>query len=216
RGLALPNDGIGSDFFAHCTPDQASGVAAVIGGRCDVFTAVASCGAPDTSAPMLTLALPLSTARPRRVAVLRIELAALLPAELAGRPLRASHDPTALPSDTRAAIVEAVEQAIARMLQGGPLGRPDAVDETAAHAVGEAPDVTAGLPRRQRQVLALLGEGMSNAQIAGALGISMNTAKLHVSAVLRRLGLGNRMQAVALGARLSHDRGELVPAFGAE
>ncbi|RAI27067.1 hypothetical protein CH340_24680 [Rhodoplanes serenus] len=75
--------------------------------------------------------------------------------------------------------------------------------------------VPASLPRRQRQVLALLGEGMSNAQIADTLGISMNTAKLHVSAVLRRLGLDNRMQAVALGARLHGERA-LVPAFGAE
>jgi len=55
-------------------------------------------------------------------------------------------------------------------------------------------------------VLALIGQGRSNTEIAALLGISMNTTKLHVAAVLRRLRLDNRMQAVALGARLPDRR----------
>ncbi|MBI5112283.1 MAG: helix-turn-helix transcriptional regulator [Rhodovulum sp.] len=64
----------------------------------------------------------------------------------------------------------------------------------------------ASLSPRQREVLALIGQGRSNTEIAALLGISMNTTKLHVAAVLRRLRLDNRMQAVALGARLPDRR----------
>lgn len=73
--------------------------------------------------------------------------------------------------------------------------------------VSEPVSIVDHLPRRQRQVFALLGEGRSNGEIAAALGISTNTAKLHVAAVLRRLGLDNRMQAVALAARTGGEPG---------
>lgn len=208
----LPSDGgIGRDFLGHCTPEQAAGLTAVVAGRCDLFTAVCPSHGPARTRWILMVALPLAVARPRRIAVLRLDLSGLLPAELGHRMARASHAPADLPADTRDAIVRAVEQTIARVLArpaepaAPEPGGPD----------GDGADVMAGLPRRQRQVLALLGRGMSNAQIAGALGISMNTAKLHVSAVLRRLGLGNRMQAVALGARLSRERSEAALACDA-
>jgi DNA-binding NarL/FixJ family response regulator len=59
----------------------------------------------------------------------------------------------------------------------------------------------AGLTERQRSVLALLGEGKSNREIGGALGISEGTAKLHVAAILRALGAANRTEAALLAAR---------------
>jgi DNA-binding NarL/FixJ family response regulator len=58
----------------------------------------------------------------------------------------------------------------------------------------------AGLTRRQRDVLALVGEGKSNREIAEALGIAEGTAKLHVSAVLKRLGARNRTEALRRAA----------------
>lgn len=57
-----------------------------------------------------------------------------------------------------------------------------------------------GLTPRQAEVLALLGRGLSNEAIARELGIAAGTAKLHVAAVLKRLGLRNRTEA-ALHAR---------------
>lgn len=207
-----PDGGLGRDFLALCPPEQAAGLSAVIAGRSDLFTAVSPWHMPARTRWVLTVGLPLSVARPRRISVLRLDLSGLLPPELGSRMVRASHCPTALPVDTRDAIVQAVEQTIARMLTRSA-GEPATTATAATTSRGgdaDGHDVMAGLPRRQRQVLALLGKGMNNAQIAGALGISMNTAKLHVSAVLRRLGLGNRMQAVALGARLTQDHGEAV------
>jgi DNA-binding NarL/FixJ family response regulator len=49
--------------------------------------------------------------------------------------------------------------------------------------------------------LALLGEGKSNREIGGALGISEGTAKLHVAAILRALGAANRTEPALLAAR---------------
>jgi DNA-binding CsgD family transcriptional regulator len=54
------------------------------------------------------------------------------------------------------------------------------------------------LTRREVEVLRLLGEGLTNAEIAGRLFISTKTAGNHVSSILMKLGLRNRSQAAAL------------------
>jgi len=58
------------------------------------------------------------------------------------------------------------------------------------------------LTPRERDVLELLGQGLSNRQIAGRLGISEHTAKFHVAAVSGKLGAGSRTEAVSRGVRL--------------
>jgi DNA-binding NarL/FixJ family response regulator len=59
-----------------------------------------------------------------------------------------------------------------------------------------------GLTPRQREVLALLLDGKSNKMIARDLGISVETVKDHVAAVLRTLGVNSRTQAVLAVGRL--------------
>ncbi|MEV7625700.1 AAA family ATPase [Actinoplanes sp. NPDC089786] len=62
-----------------------------------------------------------------------------------------------------------------------------------------------GLTARQREVLGLIGEGLSNAQIAARLHLSAKTVDHHVSAILTKLGVRSRTAAVLKMGRSTHD-----------
>lgn len=66
----------------------------------------------------------------------------------------------------------------------------------------EAPARAEGLTAREREVLALLAEGLANKAIAARLGISEHTAKFHVNAILAKLGADSRAAAIVRAARL--------------
>ncbi|HEV3505194.1 MAG TPA: helix-turn-helix transcriptional regulator, partial [Actinomycetes bacterium] len=60
----------------------------------------------------------------------------------------------------------------------------------------------AGLTARQVEVLGLLAEGLTNAEIAARLSLSDKTVGHHVSALLAKLGVASRHQAAAAARRL--------------
>jgi DNA-binding NarL/FixJ family response regulator len=60
----------------------------------------------------------------------------------------------------------------------------------------------AGLTGRQVEVLRLLGQSLTNAEIAGRLVLSVRTVDAHVAAVLAKLGLRSRREAPARAAEL--------------
>jgi DNA-binding CsgD family transcriptional regulator len=66
-----------------------------------------------------------------------------------------------------------------------------------------------GLTSRQAEVLALIGQGLTNSEIAERLFISQKTAEHHVSAIYTRLGVTTRAEAIsrALSLAASQDRG---------
>ena len=69
-------------------------------------------------------------------------------------------------------------------------------DQTRAPA--KAPRGLAELTEREREVLALVAHGLSNAELAQTLHVSLLTAKTHVSRILTKLGARDRTQLVVL------------------
>ncbi len=67
-----------------------------------------------------------------------------------------------------------------------------------------------GLTRRQQDVLACLAQGRSNATIAKVLGMSENTVRIHVSAILKALGMDNRTQAALWANNQSNNGTETI------
>ena len=99
--------------------------------------------------------------------------------------------------------VEAMREAIATVLKGGVWTPPD-VDLSAVADV----ETTALLARlstltpQQVRVLMMLSEGLLNKQIAYELGVSEATVKAHVSAILTKLGVESRTQAVIAASKI--------------
>ncbi len=92
-----------------------------------------------------------------------------------------------------------ITAAIRSAATGGSYFQGAAADALAAAVRGgRPPDV---LTPREREVIRLVGEGLSNKQIAKRLGIAERTAKFHVQQIMGKLGAENRAQAVALATR---------------
>ena len=99
--------------------------------------------------------------------------------------------------------VDAIGAAIAAVLAGDSWTPPD-IDLTAAEDRETSNLVRrlATLTPQQVRVLMMLSEGLLNKQIAYELGVSEATVKAHVSAILDKLGVDSRTQAVIAAAKI--------------
>jgi NarL family two-component system response regulator LiaR len=95
-------------------------------------------------------------------------------------------------------------QTLAEAVQAAHLGKPSLSAELMRSLASiSAPEQPAGsdLTEREREVLVLMAEGLTNAGIARKLFISETTVRFHVSNVLAKLGVANRTEAVRLAIK---------------
>ncbi|MBZ3904881.1 MULTISPECIES: response regulator transcription factor [Streptomyces] len=125
------------------------------------------------------------------------------------RALRAGAAGFVLKDTPPAEIVDAVR----RVAAGDPVLSPAVTRQLMVHAAGSAADTRRAAARsrvavlndREREVAVAVGRGASNAEIAAELFMSVPTVKTHVSRVLAKLHLNNRVQI----ALLTYDAGLL-------
>ena len=108
-----------------------------------------------------------------------------------------------------AAIVAAVKACAAGETTLGPTVLDRLVDSFVHRPAAPQVPALAGLTPRERDVLLAMARGLSNAEIGAALYLAETTVKTHVTRVLTKLGVRDRVQAVVLA-----HRGGLVPPDG--
>ncbi|HEX4040239.1 MAG TPA: response regulator transcription factor [Xanthobacteraceae bacterium] len=108
--------------------------------------------------------------------------------------------------------IETMRQAVARVLDGGVWTPPDI--DLRASPDGEAGAMIARLSTltpQQVRVLMMLSGGLLNKQIAHELDVSEATVKAHVSAILQKLGVESRTQAVIAAGKIEAGQWPLQP-----
>jgi DNA-binding NarL/FixJ family response regulator len=83
----------------------------------------------------------------------------------------------------------ATARLMARLRAGAPEPQP-------------APDPLPGLTGREREILALVGEGLTNRQIGARLYLAEKTVKNHISRLLAKLGVERRIQAAVIASQI--------------
>lgn len=89
-------------------------------------------------------------------------------------------------------------------IRNAVIGKPSLSPEAAQvliHGVQEPPSKSYDLTGREREILALMVEGLSNKEIGERLTVSVSTIKFHISNVLSKLGVSSRTEAVSLAIK---------------
>jgi len=107
---------------------------------------------------------------------------------------------------SKSASMDQICTAITAVLDGG-ICTPDGIDlgEERDPEISDLIRRLQSLTPQQARVLGMIGEGRLNKQIAYELGVSEATVKAHVSAILQKLGVDSRTQAVIRLSRISSD-----------
>ena len=116
--------------------------------------------------------------------------------ELIERALRAGATGYVLKNVSSRELAAAIRQTHAGIATLAP-----EVTEVLMRAMTDPPAPGAALTDREREVLALLAEGLTNAEIAERLVVTLSTVKTHVSSILSKLGASGRTEVVAIAVR---------------
>jgi DNA-binding NarL/FixJ family response regulator len=95
---------------------------------------------------------------------------------------------------------------IRRVMRGEPVLDPEIVVRVLGHMTGSTPQqanlLAVQLSPREREVLHLLAQGLTNREIARTLTVSTSTIKIHVEHILAKLGVSDRTQAAVRAIEL--------------
>ena len=105
-------------------------------------------------------------------------------------------------------------ETVRRILRGESYVDPDLAARLLADGRGlesssnqqPSPGGTLPLTEREEQIFAMIGEGLSNPEIADALGLSTNTVKHYITPLLQKLGVRNRVEAALLAREHARSR----------
>ncbi|CAM3460602.1 response regulator transcription factor [Occultella aeris] len=104
----------------------------------------------------------------------------------------------ALAAGAKAFVLKSVRGAeIADVVRAVAAGRTLLDDRTVTRRQDAHPDPTADLTPSELKVLDLIGEGLSNREIADRLGVAEKTVKNHITSLLAKMGLQRRTQVAA-------------------
>ena len=110
-----------------------------------------------------------------------------------------------LKSSSPAEIIAAVRAVMAGDAVLSPRSTRQVLDHYSAgadhRAVEEARAALAGLTERERDVVVAVGQGLSNAEVASRLYVSVATVKAHLATVQAKLGVRNRVQVAVRAER---------------
>ncbi|MET9497880.1 response regulator transcription factor [Streptomyces sp. NPDC006552] len=94
-----------------------------------------------------------------------------------------------------------LEDAVRRVAAGEVVFGQDLLAGVLERLTGRTPGVGANLTPRERQVLQLLAEGRTTAEISEELGVALNTGRNHVQRVLEKLQARSQLEAVVIARR---------------
>jgi DNA-binding NarL/FixJ family response regulator len=174
----------------------------------DATEAIGILESQDIDLMILDLMLPgtkgqtfLPLVRRRFPTVPVVVLSALDDADTVSRVMRAGASGFVSKSGSSAELLEALRAVMFGELYLPPKLRKLTSRSETAQGEGRSMAQRFGLTAAQARVLDLLTEGSSNRQIAELLGLTEGTVKIHVSAIMKAMGVTNRSEAALLASR---------------
>ena len=200
-GLRLDRYGVGINYLKYCIfPDESSveilrGLKRVLAKEADLFSTLYPCGHPDQPRWFLLAAFAREP-EPAGSLVVHIDISHVLRNKMSPSAAMVGVGPSAV-GHVEDMIVRTIRRSIADSMSNARPAPTQAPTEATDQDRKKLEKLSAG----QLQLLCHLASGASNAEIAKARGVSLNTVKAQVAGLTRKLEFANRTQVALFAAR---------------